>query len=281
VRGHLEEHLQRLESPPEGAETEPMDLFRARHARFELDRIEARAARRAREAEAGLRELYGEDVRPARDTLFVLAADAGEPARAIDEALAANPDVREAELAAEARAHLADVARLERRPLLAIEGRLEYGHASNRDKQDNPFAYEPFNVRSASAALALSWDLSVKQRDARVARAQAEAEAARARARAVRARVRVELEHLHARLAEARDVHEASRRALSTTANWLRVAEENVGLGSASTKELIDSYTAFVQARGAHFEAVHDLDLAVVAWRLALGREPLAEGEEP
>ncbi len=281
VRGHLEDHLRRLESPPDGTETEATDLFRARHARFELDRLEARARRRAREAEAGLQELVGEPVRPARDELIPLAADTRALENAVAEALAANAEVREAEQVAEARGHLAEAVRRERLPALAIEGRLDYGHATNRDEQHNPFVYDPFNVRSLTAAVGLRWDLSFKQRGARVAREAAEAEAARARARALRARVRVELGDLHARLAEAREVHETSRRALSTTANWLRVAEENVGLGTASTKDLIDAYTAFMQARAAHFEAVHDLDLAVVAWRLALGREPLAEGEAP
>lgn len=281
IRGHLEEHLQRLESPPEGTETEPMDLFRTRHARFELDRLEAAARRRASDSEAGMRELVGEDALPAKDELVPLSADPRDLEQAVAEALSANAEVREAELLAEARGHLAEAIRRERFPALTIEGRFDYGHATNRDEQHNPFVYDSFNVRSVTAAFGLRWDLSFRQRGAKVARERAEAESARARVRALQARVRVELAGLRARLSEAKDVHDTSRRALSTTANWLRVAEENVGLGTASTKDLIDAYTAYMQARAAHFEAVHDLDLAVVAWRLALGRDPLAEGEAP
>ena len=281
VRGHLEAHLQRLESPPEGQETEATDLFRARHGRFELDRLEARARRRLREAEVGLRELAGEDARPVRDELLPLVPDTRVVEDAVAEALSANAEVQEAERAAQARGHVAEAVRRERLPAMALQGRIDYGHATNRDEQHNPFVYDPFNVRSVAATVGLRWDLSFKQRQAKVAAAAADAQAAAARARAVKTRVSVEVAGLHARVEEARAVHESSRRALSTTANWLRVAEENVGLGTASTKDLIDSYTAYAQARGAHFEAVHDLDLAVVEWRLALGRPPLAPEESP
>jgi hypothetical protein len=44
---------------------------------------------------------------------------------------------------------------------------------------------------------------------------------------------------------------------------------------------VVDSYVAFVQARVAHYGAIRELNLAVLGWRLAMGREPLAEGEDP
>ena len=116
---------------------------------------------------------------------------------------------------------------------------------------------------------------------AKVARETAEAEAARARRDAVATRLRLELGRLRARLDEATTVHETSRRALSTTANWLRVSDENHALGTASTNEVVDSYTAYVQARVAYYDAIRELNLALLAWRLAQGREPLMEGEAP
>jgi len=280
VRGHLDEHLARLESEAD-QESDPLDLFRARNARFVLDRAEAEARRRLRVAEAGLRELTGSETRPLTDDLVALQRDATSLEEALASALAANPELREADLAADARAHLAQAARRERWPSLGVEGRLEYGEAPGRTRQDNPFVYDPFNVRSVSAAFGLRWDVNFKQSGARAAREEAEAAAARARRDGLRARIRIELAQLEARLVEALAVYETSRRALSTTANWLRVAEENNGLGTASTSDVIDSYTAYAQARAAHFEATYDLNLAIVGWRLAQGREPLAEGEAP
>ena len=176
-------------------------------------------------------------------------------------------------MAAEAREHSAEAVRRERLPGLGIEGKFEYGRAPNRDKQDNPFVYDPFNARSFNAAFGLRWDLSFKQNAAKVAREEAEAQAARARRDAVATRLRLELGRLRARLDEATSVYETSRRALSTTANWLRVADENHALGTASTNDVVDSYTAYVQARVAHYDAIRELNLALVAWRLAQGRE--------
>jgi hypothetical protein len=59
------------------------------------------------------------------------------------------------------------------------------------------------------------------------------------------------------------------------------VSDENHALGTASTNEVVDSYTAYVQARVAYYDAIRELNLALLAWRLAQGREPLVEGEAP
>ncbi len=278
VRGHLEQHLQSLEAA-EG--TDPLDLFRARNARFVLDRGEAEARRRLQTAEAGLLALVGRPARPATDALVVLQTDTTSVEEASRVASSANPELREAQMAAEARAHSAEAVRRERLPGLGIEGKFEYGRAPGRDRQDNPWVYDSFNVRSLNAAFGLRWDLSFKQNGAKVAREEAEAQAARARRDAVATRLRLELGRLRARLDEATSVYETSRRALSTTANWLRVADENHALGTASTNDVVDSYTAYVQARVAQYEAIRELNLSLLAWRLAQGGEPLAEGEVP
>jgi outer membrane protein len=278
VHGHLEEHLARLEAEES---SDPVDVFRARNARFVFDRAQAEARRRLRSAEAGLESLVGGQAQPLTDTLVALEPDPTTVDEASAIASSANPELREAQMAAEARTHSAEAVRRERLPALAIEGRFEYGRASNRDKQDNPFVYEPFNVRSFNATFGLRWDLSFKQTGAKVAREAAEAEAARARRDAVATRLRLELGRLRARLDEATSVYETSKRALSTTANWLRVADENNALGTASTNDVVDSYSAYVQARVAHYDAIRELNLALLAWRLAQGQEPLAEGEAP
>ncbi len=279
VRGHLDELTRELEEPSDDAD--PLDLFRARNARFHLDRLTEAARRGRAEAGAGLRGLVSRDARPAAEDLLPLGLDDVDLAHGVEQALAANAELREAEQAAEARAFLVQAARRERRPALGIEGRLEYGEAPGRARQGNPFVYDPFNVRSLSAAFGFRWDLSFKQAGARIAREQAEADAARARADALRERLRFDVTLLHARVRESAAVHETSRRALSTTASWLRVAEENHGLGTASTKDVVEAYIAYVQARSAHFQAVHDLSLAVIGWRLARGEDPLPEGENP
>ena len=166
-------------------------------------------------------------------------------------------------------------------PALSLEGRFEQGQAANRDKQSNPFVYEPFNVRSIGATLALRWELNFAQTGAKARKDLADAAETRARHQALLARKRVELAEAHARLVEARAIHEASRAALSVGANWLRIAEENHGLETASMKDLIEAYGAFVQSRRSHLEAVHAPNRAVIDWRLATGGEPLEEGETP
>jgi outer membrane protein TolC len=269
VRGHLERHRQSLEQA--GDEADPLDLYRVRNYGFQLDRLEAEARRGQEEARLGLRLLAGTEVAPAESELVALATDADLDAVSDEQALAANPELREAELAAEARARLARSER-EVLPALAIEGRFEYGEAPGRTTQKSPFVYEPYNTRTLGAALALRWDLNFKQTGARAARAQAEADAARAKSAALATRLRFDLGRARARLREARADRETASRALGTTANWLRLAEENEGLGTASSRDVVDAYAAYLQARSAHLRAIHDLNLATVGWWAIIGR---------
>ena len=150
-----------------------------------IDRAEAEARRRLQSSEAGLLALVGGAARPASDELTVLHMDAASVEAATAIAFNKNPELQEARLAAEARAHAAEAVRRERLPGLGIEGRFEYGRAPGRARQDNPFVYDAFNVRTFNASFALRWDLSFRQTGAKVARERAEAEAARAKRDAV------------------------------------------------------------------------------------------------
>jgi outer membrane protein TolC len=285
VRRDLDEVLLRLEDPEPGdPEAEPLDLLKLRHYRFTLDREEAEARRGLMLAAQGLRELSGlsGDVRPEASDLVALSAPASPDfQQALPVALAHDPELRELALGARARSLYATAARKEGLPQVAIEGRYDIGHASNRDEQDNPFVYDPFNVNTLTAALALRWELNFKQTAARARKEEAEAQELVAKHQALIARKRVDLTETYAHLVEAMTVHEASRRALSTGASWLRLADEGYGLGSASINDLIDGYGAFVDSQRQHLEAVHELNLAILAWRQALGQPPIQQGESP
>ena len=269
MRGRLEAHRGALEGG--GDETDPLDLFRVRNYGVQIDRLETEARRGLEEATLGLRLLAGAPVLPAEEELAPLSMDGREEELSDQEALSGSDELREAELAARARQHLAHSER-EGLPALALEGRFEYGEAPGRAVQKNPFIYEPFNVRTLGAGLALRWDLNFKQSGARAARAQAEADLARARAEALAVRLRLDLGRARARLRAARADHETAARAVGTTASWLRLAEENQGLGTAQSRDVVDAYAAYMQARNEQHRAVHDLNVALVSWRALVGR---------
>ncbi len=285
TRKQLDKVIDKLDHPGEDDEPDPLDKLKARSYGFELDRAQARAERGRAIAEAGLRELVGappvERVAPAARELPALVIAEPELAPAIEAAVAADPELREARLAAQAKELYARSAGKERLPALAVDGRYEKGEAKNRDEQENPFVYEPFNVRSLAVTLGLRWDLNYMQTNARARKDMADAAELRAKADALAARTRVDVSEAHARLIEAIRVNEASRGALSTGANWVRIAEENYGLETASMKDLVDAYKAFVESQSEHLEALHALDLAVIDWRMTIGEAPLAEGEAP
>jgi outer membrane protein TolC len=286
VRGRLERAISKLENPePGAADPDPLDLYRAHSYGFELDQRETQAERELAVAAEGLRLLVGQpvgaEVRPTADQLVALEAPLPDLEVGFHEASERRAEAREAALAARAKELWAGVTAKERYPTLNLEGRFEYGAAPNRERQDNPFIYDPFNVRTLSAALAIRWDLSFAQTGARAAEEAAEAAGLWAQHQAVLAELHFEVAEAHARLAQADKDYATSLRALSTAASWLRAAEEGQTLGTASLRDLVEAFGATIRMRGAQLQATLDLDLALIGWRLALGYPPLAESEAP
>jgi len=284
VGGHLEELEQRLAEPGAGgAAPDPLAALRARTYRFELDKLQAEAESRLVLAGEGLRAVVGYPldaaVRPAAERLEPISLELPDLETGLREAAAARPELKELELAAEAKRLWARSVSKQSWPALGLEGRAEYGEAPGRDKQDNPFAYDPFNVLTLGAALALRWDLNFQLGAAQAAQATAEADELQAQRDALLAKTRIEVIEAHARLAEAQRIYQSSRRARSAAANWLRVAEESHALGTSGWSDLIDAFSSSIRIRGDQLEAIHDLNLALLGWRLALGREPLEAGE--
>lgn len=285
VRGKVDELLAKLEDPGEDdPDPEPMDILRAKSYSLQLERLRAGVARDREIAATGLRLLaqrpLDQPIRPLPDELEALTPDDDDIATGLAEA-ANRPELREVELAARAKQYWSAVQRKESLPAVGIEGRYDYGRAPGREKQDNPFVYEPFNTRSIGAVLAMQWNFNFKQNSATAGKSAAEAAELRAKHEALWVKTQYDVAEAHARLQAARTVLEVSKRSLSSSANWFRLAEENYGLDTASLKDVIDAYSNYIQTRSAHLTAVHDLNLAAVGWRLAIGRPAVREGETP
>jgi len=286
VKLKLDELVGRLQNPPPGEpETDQMDLYKARSYEFKIARLEAGAARELEVASAGLNELVGLPaggvVRPRAQRLEPIEVPPPDLDKGISEALTTRSDIKEVTFAAEAQRLWAHSVSRDRYPTFGLEMRFEYGEARNRDKQDNPFVYEPFNVRTIAWALAGKWDLNFLQSGARTEKELAYAAELRAQREALSTRSEIEVVQAHAELIEAQKLLETSRKELSTTANWARVAEDNYGLGTSNIDDLVAAYGAAIESRASQLEAIRNLNIAVIAWRLALGRAPLLEGESP
>ena len=289
VQGRVGDLLDKLRSAEddddEEAESDPLDLLKTRSYELKLAQRHVEVERDRTIAASGMSVLAGfsngSTVRPRAKRLKALAVTPANLELGLTTALTTRADLRALELGVLAKQLWAESERKKSLPMLAIQGRYGYGRADNREKQDNPFVYEPFNTQVLTAVIAVDWNLNFKQTGAKAAKSLAEAHELHAKRVALLAKTRHDVTAQHSRLRAAQSVHKSSKRAVSLSANWFRIAEESYELDSGSLDSVIDSYSNYVETRSAYFQAVHDLDLALIAWRLVQGLPPLEEGESP
>jgi outer membrane protein len=123
------------------------------------------------------------------------------------------------------------------------------------------------------AGLQLSWDFNLalgapKQRDEAAARARAR----RAQAAQQSERVRAEILAARQQVNQAEAAIEVGQRGLASAEEGYRVRRALLGAGRATAVEVIDAETELTRARVALVDAHIDLHVALVRWRLAVGR---------
>jgi outer membrane protein TolC len=103
-----------------------------------------------------------------------------------------------------------------------------------------------------------------------------EAEAARDRARATRSRaasvIGLEAREARARWLTARERAGVAEHAIAQAEETLRIVQVRYRSGLATVVDLLAAEAALTESRTRLVEAIHDGNVAVAAWELALGR---------
>ncbi|HKE13536.1 MAG TPA: TolC family protein [Kofleriaceae bacterium] len=173
--------------------------------------------------------------------------------------------LREAELSAESDAKTAIADYL---PRLSAFGEVAYDNPNSR-----VFPPEDKFTSSWTAGLQLTWDLNT------ALAAPTTREQAFARARARQAQAGQQAEQVRADVLAARQAVDQAQVAIQVGERGLAAAEEShrvrralQGAGRATAVEVIDSETELTRARVTLVDARIDLHVALVRWRLAVGR---------
>lgn len=196
------------------------------------------------------------------------AVRGGTPAQAWQRAAAERPEVRALTAAGRSADAEARAARADLFPRLTAFGEVAHDNPSARVfPQDDEF------TTTWTAGLQLSWDFNLalgapRQRDEAAARARAR------RAQAAQQSEQVRAEVLAARqfVDQAEVAIQVGERGLAAAEESYRVRRALLGAGRATAVEVIDAETELTRARVALVDARIDLHVALVRWRLAVGR---------
>ena len=186
-------------------------------------------------------------------------------------ALQQRPETRAAAEQVKARMAALDLERAKLYPDLAIVGTATWNYTSSADYPQTPFAYNPYNQKSAYAVLALRGTFDIPQKLARIRQAEADVRDALAQQRGADHLVRLEIRQALG------DLDEARQRVLrytnqSTLGKHLAVQAGlafDSGLGEA--RELLEDMLLWARADGEKFKALFDAQIAWAALQRATG----------
>ncbi|HKC59948.1 MAG TPA: TolC family protein, partial [Myxococcales bacterium] len=186
-------------------------------------------------------------------------------------ALEKRPETRAAAAQVAGRRAALDAERAKLWPDLALVGGGTYNYTSSADDPMTPFAYNPFNQKSAFVALTLQGSLDFPQKFARIRQVEADLQDAIAQQRGAEQLVRLELRQALGDLQEARV---RSQRYTNETTIGKQLAIQaglafDSGLGEA--RDLMEDMLLWARADGERFKALFDAQIAWASLQKATG----------
>jgi outer membrane protein len=166
-------------------------------------------------------------------------------------------------------------ARKESWPVFFVTGVVRWAVAPNRDKQTNPFVYDPWNTFDPGAVFGLRWNLAPWAVSPEVARARAELHKVLAQRRQAELGVPVEVKKawLEVRRAKA-DLEDADK--ARRAARALLVLGQTDLFGTVEGESRFEALQKHIEATVAYDQAVHTFNLAVAELSRVTGTELVA-----
>ena len=262
-----------------------LDILYLRVARAEIAKeLPALAGGEQRALEA-LRVLTGGDpwtpVDVAGERLEVAPVRLAPRAEYAQRLFAASPRWSQVEEGLAAKSAELGVVEADYYPGLFLSGTFGYGYAPFRDRQLNPFAWDPFNyLNGPGGVLAIRWLLNFHITAARAAQVRAEVAEMVAQRERLRGGLQLELNDAYRGVEDARaavDVLEDGRRA-GRAILTLAVTNFDIGIGDAS--EILQGLSNYARVTSDRLEAVRDYHLALARLARVAGSEVLDLGDD-
>jgi outer membrane protein TolC len=259
----------------ESSGVDDADLLDVKTSAFGIDQIHLQAREARSQAGDALRALLALPVESEPQ-----AVDEPAPAVAIDEgrseeivarAIDENREVRALTAAARALSSKVELQRTSRNPVLFMAAGAGYGHAGNRDEQDNPWVRDDFNFSRVGAELGLKFDANLYRSGIDVTEADIEHRALLARLEALRAKVGVEVRQALRGAVRERALLDSARSALKAAKSRLRLVLDTWETGLGEVDDVLDAYEKYYGLRAEEPQREYGLNVALARLGFVLG----------
>ena len=156
-------------------------------------------------------------------------------------------------------------------PDLFIGGFFTYARAWAVERQESPFAYDPYNSWYAGAGLGLRISLDFAERVSSLDEAQATARKLGFQRAALRDKLAIEVEDSYLRLKELEQKRVLDKTAFKAARGWVIAKLDLYESGFAELKDLTDALAEFFKRRIAFEDTIRQYNLAVSALATSCG----------
>lgn len=155
-------------------------------------------------------------------------------------------------------------------PDFGLLGTLNWSFAQDADNPNNAFMSHP-NGLGAGLFLVLRAPLDFAERLAHLDRARADERTVEAKRRLALGGIALDIERAYATLVEARKRLTTTAHGERTARSWLGAVEQNLELGTAESRDLVDAARSFFELRIRHLQALMDVNVAMASLERAAG----------
>lgn len=251
----------------ETGESKQSDLYALQTARGLLAKYVHQARAVEKISLDGLKVLTGSrldsDLAVADQRIEPVAFPQGELAELRARALQDRPEMQQLEAGLRARRALAAAKKADRLPDVYAGVVGQFNHASNRERLDNPYVYDPFNGGGLTPVVGVKWDTVFGAASARVDQAQAELEALNHKKAFAVAGIPFEVGEAYANaqanFESQRDLAEGA----AAARRWLVALLSDFAAGLEGADKVADALKNYVLVQTEYLRTVNDYNMNV------------------
>ncbi|WP_434781933.1 TolC family protein [Corallococcus caeni] len=162
-------------------------------------------------------------------------------------------------------------------PDLGLAGYYDVRWTSSATRQRSPFAYDPFNDRTAGLGLVIRGTFDIPIKDAQLEQARAELDKMHAQEQTLKAGIQLEVTQVQSQLAAAYARAKSFTEAEKNAKRWATAAYAAFDLGTGDTRELVDAFTALAQASAERGKSWHDVRVGLASLARVTGAVPATD----
>ncbi|NOK38034.1 TolC family protein [Corallococcus exercitus] len=162
-------------------------------------------------------------------------------------------------------------------PDLGLAGYYDIRWTSSATRQRSPFAYDPFNDRTAGLGLVIRGTFDIPIKDAQLEQARAELDKMHAQEQTLKAGIQLEVTQVQSQLAAAYARAKSFTEAEKNAKRWATAAYAAFDLGTGDTRELVDAFTALAQASAERGKSWHDVRVGLASLARVTGAVPATD----